>query len=60
MSAKTFRVITRVVSEIIYEIDCEDEAEARCNYSEGTVVKDECLYDDIEAVVQIDVAEVKP
>lgn len=54
MSSKTYRVLTRAVSTITYEIDADNEAEARKFYTEGTKVRDEWDYDDIESVVQID------
>ena len=57
---KTYRIETRAVSTITYEIDCDSEEEARANYVEGTIVRNEWDYDDVLRVKQIDVAEVQP
>lgn len=51
---KTYRIVTRAVSSITYEIDAESEEEAREFYTMGTVVRNEWDYDDIESVVEVE------
>jgi hypothetical protein len=56
---KTYRVRTFTRGYRTWEIEAEDEDEASNFFCEGVLVYDD-TDDDVDSVVQIDTAEVKP